>query len=110
MADDATAASAFASFASVASIPLTGNGAGFYADVDLGVGSDVVRYIWDVTDSQWTQQSGAVTAETPSTIKTKYEANADTNVFSDTHKAKLENISDASDISAFTAALDAALA
>lgn len=33
--------------------------AGDYADVDAGVGSDVQRYIWDVTDSKWVLQGAS---------------------------------------------------
>ena len=36
--------------------------AGDYADVDPGAGSAVRRYIWDVSDSQWQQQAGTLTA------------------------------------------------
>jgi hypothetical protein len=31
---------------------------GDFADVDAGVGSDVVRYIWDATDSEWQTGTG----------------------------------------------------
>lgn len=32
--------------------------AGDYADVDAGVGSDVQRYVWDVSDTKWVPGSG----------------------------------------------------
>ena len=64
---------------------------GSYAYVDTGVGQDVQKYIWDNNDSQWVEQQGQSTAETPATIKTKYESNADTNGFTDSEKTKLSN-------------------
>ena len=66
--------------------------AGDTATVDLGVGSDVVTYIWDVNDSKWVQEKGLGTTETAASIKTKYESNADTNAFTNTLKAKLDSI------------------
>ena len=60
----------------------TGEG-GYYADVDSGVGEDVVRYIYDVDDTGWVLQLGESTAETAASIKTKYESNANTNAFTD---------------------------
>jgi len=62
---------------------------GSYAYVDTGSGQDVQSYIWDSTDSEWVLQLGASTQETPASIKTKYESNADTNVFTDFEKSKL---------------------
>jgi hypothetical protein len=64
---------------------------GSYAYVYTGVGQDVQKYIWDNNDSQWVEQQGQSTAETPATIKTKYESNADTNGFTDSEKTKLSN-------------------
>lgn len=66
--------------------------AGDYADVDSGVGADVARYIWDTSDSAWIIQSGASGGMTAAQIKTAYESNPDTNVFSDTEQAKLAAI------------------
>jgi hypothetical protein len=43
----------FAAMVAEVASPVAGN----YADVDAGAGSDVVRYIWDATDSEW--QTGA---------------------------------------------------
>ena len=62
---------------------------GDYAAVDLGVGYDVVGYIWDDNDNKWVKQLGVSTAETPASIKSKYESNADTNAFTDVLKANL---------------------
>ena len=78
-------------FASEAALPSTGN-PGDYADVDVGTGSNVVRYVWDDDDAQWVEQQGATPGETPASIKTKYEQNPDTNAYSDADKAKVDNI------------------
>jgi hypothetical protein len=97
-------------FASQGALPLVGNSAGSYADVDTGNGSDVARFIWDEGDAKWVSQGSAVGAATAASIKTKYESNPDTNAFTDAEKAKLAAITEAANITAFTAALDAALA
>lgn len=68
--------------------------AGDYADVDGGVGIDVVRYIWDADDSQWTPQTGEVAPVTAAQVKTLYESNPDTNAYSDAEKSKLTGIAD----------------
>ena len=60
--------------------------AGDYADVDAAAGQDVSRYIWDVNDSKWVKQSGEVAPITSAQVKTLYEANADTNAFTDAEK------------------------
>jgi hypothetical protein len=60
---------------------------GDYAAVDLGVGSDVIGYIWDDNDNIWVKQLGSSTAETPASIKSKYESNADTNSLTDILKS-----------------------
>lgn len=65
--------------------------AGDYADVDTGVGSDVQRYIWDVSDAKWVLGGGA-TSLTAAQVKALYEANPDTNVFTDAEQTKLESI------------------
>lgn len=72
-------------------------GVGHYAYVDEGVGIDISAYIWDENDSQWVIQKGTSTAETPATIKTKYESNPDTNAFTDTEKTKLGGLSNYDD-------------
>ena len=66
--------------------------AGDYADVDAAAGQDVSRYIWDVNDSKWVKQSGEVAPLTSAQVKTLYEANADTNAFTDNDKEKLSSI------------------
>lgn len=65
--------------------------AGDYADVDI-VGDDVVRYIWDATDSIWVAQRGEVAPITASQVKLLYESNPDTNAFTDADESKLEGI------------------
>ncbi|MDH1291766.1 hypothetical protein N5C43_10910 [Comamonas terrigena] len=65
--------------------------AGDYADVDTGVGSDVQRYIWDVSDAKWVQQ-GAATTITAAQVKALYESNANTKAFTDAEESKLESI------------------
>lgn len=63
---------------------------GDYADVDTE-GADVVRFLWDATDSKWVaQQSG--TGITAAQVKTMYESNPDTNAFTDAEKSKLAGI------------------
>ena len=64
---------------------------GSYAYVDTGVGVDVQKYIWDNNDSDWVEQQGQSTSETPASIKSKYESNPDTNVFTDSEKTNLGN-------------------
>lgn len=61
---------------------------GDYADVDEGEGSDVQRYIWDADDAQWVAQGGQG-GVTPAQVKTMYESNPDTNVYTDAEKAKV---------------------
>jgi hypothetical protein len=65
--------------------------AGDYADVDAGVGSDTVRYVWDVSDAEW-QQSGSGSPLTAAEIKILYESNPDTNAFTDADESKLDGI------------------
>lgn len=66
-------------------------GVGSYAHVD-GVGTPVKLYIWDINDSAWTVSSEGGTEETAASVKTKYESNADTNVYDDTSKAKVDGL------------------
>lgn len=66
--------------------------AGSYAYVDAGAAADVIIYIWDESDSAWVQGGSAESTETSATIKAKYEANADTNAFTDAEKTKLAGI------------------
>jgi len=65
---------------------------GSYANVDLGAGQDVVKYLWDNDDSQYILQLGESTILTDAQIKTQYENNADTNAFQDAEKTKLAGI------------------
>jgi len=80
---------------------------GSYAYVDAGIGQNVEQYIWDDTDNVWLIQSGTPTSETPASIKTKYESNPDTNVFTNANLVKLANIEDSADVTD-TANVDAA--
>lgn len=66
-------------------------GAGDYADVDAGIGSDTLRYVWDVDDAQWIL-SGSGAPLTAAQVKTLYESNADTNAFTDSEKTKLGTV------------------
>uniref|UniRef100_A0A6M3M1C6 Minor tail protein gp31 C-terminal domain-containing protein n=1 Tax=viral metagenome TaxID=1070528 RepID=A0A6M3M1C6_9ZZZZ len=66
--------------------------AGDYADVDAGVGSPVLRYIWDASDSEWVVQAGNADPITAAQVKTLYESNADTNAFTDSEKTKLGGV------------------
>lgn len=81
------------SFVSLAALTsaVTDAAPGDYADVDAGAGSPAVRYIWDDSDTEWVA-SGAVDPITASQVKTLYEANPDTNNFSDADKTKLDGI------------------
>lgn len=63
---------------------------GGYAYVDGGEGGTVDLYIWDAVNSLWEVVAGESTAETPASIKSKYESNPDTNAFTDALKNKLE--------------------
>lgn len=65
---------------------------GSYAYVDQGVGQDVVKYIWDSTDTRWVLQQGESAVLTPADVKSLYEANANTNAFTDAEKTKLSGI------------------
>lgn len=96
-------------FASVADIPTAGAREGDYAVLAVAGGDDT-QAIWDVDAGAWVDTGSAVTGETPATIKTKYESNPNTNAFTDADMAKLDGITEASDITSFTAALDGALA
>src|SRR5690606_28686634 len=73
---------------------------GAYADVD-STGVDVVRYIWDVSDSEWIpQQSG--TPLTASQVKQLYESNPDTNAYTNTEKTKLSGIQTGAQVNTVT--------
>lgn len=64
---------------------------GAYAYVG-GVGENDQSYIWDDDDNIWVLNSGAPNAETPASIKIKYESNPDTNAFTDDEKLKLSQV------------------
>lgn len=65
---------------------------GGYAYVDGGAGGTVDLYIWDAVNSLWEIVAGESTAETPASIKSKYESNPDTNVLTDTEKQALNSL------------------
>lgn len=65
---------------------------GSNAYVDQGPGQDVVKYIWDSSDSRWVLQQGESAALTPSDVKSLYESNPDTNAFTDNEKTKLSGV------------------
>ena len=97
-------------FLTVEAIPTVGAVAGSYADVDSGTGANAERYIYDVNDGKFVKSTGQIAGETAASTKTKYESNANTNAFTDAHKTKLDGLTEATDITGFTAALDGALA
>lgn len=68
------------------------------AYVDLGEGVPVATYAWDSSDQSWVKQQGDTTAETPESVKQKYESNPDTNAFTDAEKTKLSGISSGADV------------
>ena len=65
---------------------------GSYAYVDAGIGADSELYIWDNDDATWIVGGSSGSGETPASIKTKYESNADTNAFTDAEQSKLAGI------------------
>lgn len=67
---------------------------GSYADVDMGVGTETLRHIWDKSNNQWVGQAGMSTTLTGSQIKQMYEDQEDTNAFSDEYKGVLDNLED----------------
>ncbi|MDR1508864.1 MAG: hypothetical protein LBS53_04430 [Synergistaceae bacterium] len=79
-------------FLSLAALQAIAGSAGDYAYVDMGGGADVTAYVWDATDSAWVEQKGVTTAETPASVKGKYETNPDTNAFTDADKGKLDGV------------------
>lgn len=81
----------YASLAALQAAHPTGAG-GDYADVDAGAGVDVVRYLWDVSDTQWVAQTSGGGSMTPAQVKTAYESNADTNAYTDADKTKLAGV------------------
>lgn len=65
---------------------------GSYANVDGGVGQDVIRYVWDSDDGIYVEQGPFNPALSDAQIKTQYENNANTNAYTDTEKTKLAGI------------------
>ena len=65
---------------------------GSFAYVDAGPGADIMSYIWDANTVKYVPQASGNTQETPETIKEKYEANDNTNAFTDADKAKLDGL------------------
>lgn len=96
-------------FAALANIPTVDRREGDVAILAV-VGGDDTQAVWDVGDGVWRDTGASVTGETSATIKTKYEANPNTNAFTDAYQAQLDGLTEAADISGFTAALDGALA
>ena len=96
-------------FTAVENIPTVNAGAGSYADVDQP-GAPVQRYIWDIDAAEFVASTASIAGETSASIKLKYEDNANTNPFTDAQRDKLAALIEATDITDFTAALDAALA
>ena len=75
-------------------IPLEGSGAGNYADVDSGEpDTDTERWIYDVEAQKFVKAVSVPASETAESVKEKYEANEDTNAFTDAEKAKLSSLS-----------------
>ena len=66
---------------------------GSFAYVDQGPNTDIMSYIWDVNDLKYVPQASGNTQETPESVKVKYEANDNTNAFTDDEKAKLAALS-----------------
>lgn len=62
---------------------------GSFAYVDAGPGADIMSYIWDANSVKYVPQASGNSQETPESVKAKYEANDDTNAFTDAEKAKL---------------------
>lgn len=79
--------------------------AGDYADVDAGAGVDVVRYLWDVTDSEWIAQASSGGSMTAAEVKTAYESNPDTNAYTDSEKTKLAGVASGATANADTDSL-----
>ena len=66
--------------------------AGDYADVDAGAGSDVVRYLYDLSDTKWVAQTAGGGSMTGAQIATALFAEPDTNRYTDAEEAKLAGI------------------
>ena len=91
-------------FPTITALNLIVGTAGAYAYVGEA-GKRDVSYIWDDDDVKWELNQSVATAETPYSIKTKYESNSDTNVFTDSEKTKLSGLNNF-DPSAINSALE----
>jgi hypothetical protein len=60
-------------------------------------GTGEVNYIWDATDEQWVAGGGG-TAETPASVKAKYESNDDTNAYTDGDAGTVATIGGVADL------------
>ena len=67
---------------------------GSFAYVDQGPSTDIMSYIWDVNDLKYVPQASGNTQETPESVKVKYEANDDTNAFTDYEKELIATFPD----------------
>lgn len=65
---------------------------GAYADVDAGIGSPVLRYIWDANDAEWVAQAGSADPITAAQVKALYESNADTYAYTSAERSKLASV------------------
>ena len=70
--------------------------AGYYAQVDTGLGSDAIQYIYDVSDDKWIAQESA-TPITASQVKQMYESNPNTNALTDDMAAIVNGVQDSLD-------------
>ena len=75
-------------FSTLTALNLVIGESGAYAYVGEA-GKRDVSYIWDDDDVKWELNQSVATAETPTSVKTKYEINPDTNAFTDSEKSKL---------------------
>ena len=78
-------------FPTITALNLIIGESGAYAYVGTA-GQKDVSYLWDDDDSKWELNQSPSTAETPTSVKTKYESNPDTNAFTDSEKTKLAGL------------------
>lgn len=80
-------------------IPLEGAESGNYADVDSGKPNiDTERWIYDVEAKKFVKAVSVPASETSESVKVKYEANANTNAFTDALLTKLTNLPESGSI------------
>lgn len=65
--------------------------AGDYADVTVP-NEDTKRYVWNTDLSEWTEQAGFISSLTANQVKILYEANDNTNTYTDSEKALLGSV------------------